>query len=130
MLLPASHGDTREKEAIYRVEPYVMAADVYDGAPHAGRGGWTWYTGSAAWLVYAVRRYMLGFEVRADRLRFAPKVPEYWQEVGVSYAYGGARYKIKARRDCRKAQPAGIMKDGWIQLKDDGETHEIILPLK
>ena len=52
------------------------------------------------------------------------------QEVGVSYAYGGARYEIKARRDCRKAQPAGIIKDGWIQLKDDGETHEIILPLK
>ena len=108
----------------------MLAADIYGAPPNEGRGGWTWYTGSAAWLVYAVRRYMLGFEVHADRLRFAPKVPEYWQEVGVSYVYGGAHYEIKARRDCRKAQPVGVMKDGWIQLKDDGETHEIILPLK
>lgn len=130
MLLPPNHSDSMESAERYVGEPYVLAADIYGAPPNEGRGGWTWYTGSAAWLVYAVRRYMLGFEVRADRLRFAPKVPEYWQEVGVSYAYGSARYEIKARRDCRKAQPAGIMKDGWIQLKDDGETHEIILPLK
>ena len=130
MLLPPGHADSRAAAGRYRVEPYVLAADIYGAPPYEGRGGWTWYTGSAAWLTYAVREHMLGLTVRAGRLRFAPRVPEYWQEVRVSYAWGSARYEITARRSCRSATPPEAVRGGWIELKDDGAVHEITLPLR
>ena len=108
----------------------MRAADVYGVEPYEGRGGWTWYTGSAVWLTYAIREHMLGLRVRAGRLKFEPQVPEDWREVSVSYVYGSTRYVLHARRDCITAMPADELDGDWVKLSDDGRVHEIVVPLK
>lgn len=130
LLLPPNHARTGEDAARYAVEPYVLAADVYGVEPYEGRGGWTWYTGSAAWLTYAIREHMLGLRVRAGRLKLEPQVPEDWREVSVSYVYGSTRYVLHARRDCITAMPADELDGDWVKLSDDGRVHEIVVPLK
>lgn len=130
LMLPYNHALTREAAARYAVEPYVLAADVYGAPPYEGRGGWTWYTGSAAWLTCAVRERLLGFKLRSGRLRFEPRVPADWPELSVSYVYGRTRYILHARRDCASPTPAGEFEDGWIRLIDDGCERELTLPLR
>lgn len=130
MLLPPNHSRDRESAARYAVEPYVLAADVYGAPPHEGRGGWTWYTGSAAWLTIAIRESLLGLHVRAGRLSFKPRVPPEWKRVKVAYTWGSARYEITASRDCLRAAPGDEVSEGWITLVDDGRVHEISVPLE
>ena len=75
LINPVTHGDTAEAIAVYRVEPYVVAADVYAVPPHTGRGGWTWYTGSAGWMYRLITESLLGLRLEVDKLRFAPCLP-------------------------------------------------------
>src|SRR4029077_14661755 len=78
LLNPISHTCTRADVQRYKVEPYVVAADVYSVAPHVGRGGWTWYTGSASWMYRAGLEWILGFRVRAGKLLLTPNIPADW----------------------------------------------------
>jgi len=126
MLLPCNHSDLPEKAAIYRVEPYVVAADVYDGV-HAGRGGWTWYTGSAAWLYRCILE-ILGFEREGNRVRVGALMGD-WNEAAVVLKHGSAEYRLVCRRDAEEIVLDGRkIKETWVELTDDGQKHEAVFP--
>src|SRR5215471_11943400 len=95
MINPVHHGETPESIARYKVEPYVMAADVYAVSPHNGRGGWTWYTGSAGWMYRLTLESLLGFRVEVNKLRFAPCIPENWGSFTINFRYFETRYHIR-----------------------------------
>ncbi len=94
MINPINHGKTAETIATYKVEPYVLAADVYARAPHAGRGGWTWYTGSAGWMYRLIVESFLGLQREADKLKFVPCIPEEWESFKLHYRYINTVYHI------------------------------------
>jgi cellobiose phosphorylase len=132
LLNPLTHTSDAENVARYKVEPYVVAADVYGVPPHVGRGGWTWYTGSAAWLYRAAVETLLGFTKRGERLTFDPRLPEGWRVFEVKYRHGSAWYH------CRVENPGGDgsgvcgvwldgqeLPDGAVPLRDDGAEHAV-----
>ncbi|MHB1271400.1 MAG: GH36-type glycosyl hydrolase domain-containing protein [Rhodanobacter sp.] len=137
LLNPVRHGDSAEAIARYKVEPYVVSADVYSVAPHVGRGGWTWYTGSAAWLYRAGLEAVLGFHLRGDRLHIDPCIPRHWPGFRISYRYRGKQHVTLHEIDvenpdkvCRGV--AVVEMDGQtldagtaIVLVDDGQTHRL-----
>ena len=94
MINPIEHAKTKEESKKYKVEPYVIAADVY-GGELAGRGGWTWYTGSSSWLYEAGLKYILGFNLEKNILRIDPHIPESWKEYSIKYKYGESIYNIR-----------------------------------
>jgi cyclic beta-1,2-glucan synthetase len=94
MLNPVNHALTPEAVATYKVEPYVVAADIYAMAPHAGRGGWTWYTGSAGWMYRLLTESLLGLAREHDRLRFTPCLPAEWGGFTMRYRHGFTTYEI------------------------------------
>jgi cyclic beta-1,2-glucan synthetase len=94
MLNPINHALTPKDAGRYKVEPYVVAADVYSTSPHVGRGGWTWYTGSAGWMYRAGIEGLLGLTREGDRLRLNPCFPESWPELAATITLGDARYTI------------------------------------
>jgi cyclic beta-1,2-glucan synthetase len=94
ILNPVSHARTRAGVHKYKVEPYVAAADIYAAANHVGRGGWTWYTGSAGWMYRAGVEWILGFRVRGTVLRIDPAIPRAWPSYEISFRYHSARYTI------------------------------------
>ena len=129
-LLPVNHGNTGEKIARYRLEPYVLAGDVYAGE-NRGRGGWSWYTGSAAWLYFVFLTALLGFEKRGDKARLAPCPEPGGAEYTLVYRFGSASYQFTAARDVVFPTLDGEkLPDGWAPLVDDGKTHEARYPLK
>ena len=79
---------------IYKVEPYVVAADVYTAKGHLGRGGWTWYTGSASWMYRVALESILGFQQRGDMLFIEPCIPASWKEFTIEYRVGASTYEI------------------------------------
>ncbi len=95
MLNPINHALTHDDALRYRVEPYVVAADVYSETPHVGRGGWTWYTGSAAWMYRAGLEWILGCRMAGATLLLDPCVPRTWREFHVSLRYHATRYEIE-----------------------------------
>ncbi|MDB6086309.1 MAG: putative cyclic beta 1-2 glucan synthetase, partial [Gammaproteobacteria bacterium] len=138
LLNPISHTSTRADVQRYKVEPYVVAADVYSVPPHVGRGGWTWYTGSASWMYRAGLEWILGFRVRAGKLLLTPCIPADWPHFEIVFRHGSARYRILVEN------PHGVSRgvahvefDGkklptgetHIMLVDDGRTHEILVIL-
>jgi cyclic beta-1,2-glucan synthetase len=128
LLNPIRHAATPADVARYKVEPYVVAADVYGRPPHTGRGGWTWYTGSASWLYRVGLESILGFHKFGDRLEIRPCVPESWKSFEIFYSYGSAKYHIKVEQS--GATP-GVWVDGVAQpsggitLVDDGHEHQV-----
>jgi cellobiose phosphorylase len=94
LINPILHTSTPEEIARYKTEPYVMAADVYSVPPHTGRGGWTWYTGSAGWMYRLILETFLGVEVAVDELRFTPKAPLDWKSFKLDYRYRETIYHI------------------------------------
>ncbi len=127
LLNPASHTGTEIDRAQYRVEPYVLAADVYAVAPHAGMGGWTWHTGSAGWMVRLVLESLLGLRIDVDRLSLAPCVPPEWVGFRMSFRFRRTTYTIAAR----PGDTPGITLDGvrldtvWLPLVDDEQVHAV-----
>ena len=104
----------------YKVEPYCIAADIYSNAQHPGRGGWTWYTGSASWAYKTGIENILGLHKEGARLTVDPRVPSEWPSFTVRYRYGTALYVIRyARRDGDGDEKAVV------QLVDDGQEHEV-----
>jgi len=134
LLNPIHHADLAEKVARYKVEPYVVAADVYGRPPHTGRGGWTWYTGSAAWLYRVGLEAILGFHQRGSRLEIKPCVPPGWPQYEITWHYRSATYHVVV--DNSSGSGGGVhslMVDGQavptaaIELVDDGRRHEVRL---
>ena len=130
-ILPVFHAQTRQLAARYRVEPYVMAADIYSNPQQRGRGGWTWYTGSASWFQYVVLTQLFGFQKNGNVLRFRPAAPAEWDGLRITYRYGSATYHLRAARDCPFPIADGEpLRDGKLILKDDGRIHEALFPLR
>ncbi len=128
MLNPILHAGDPQGVATYRVEPYVVAADVYGVPPHVGRGGWTWYTGSAAWMYRLGLEGLLGLRRQGERLWFEPHLPPQWPGYEVAYRYGGATYRITVELG---AEDPGLWVDGRpvegaaLPLRDDGAAHDV-----
>jgi cyclic beta-1,2-glucan synthetase len=135
MINPITHATTPEEVATYKVEPYVVAADVYTAEGHLGRGGWTWYTGSASWLYRAGLERILGFQKRGNTLTIEPCMPASWPHAGIVYRHGSSTYSITIENP-RAVQTGvssvvvdGVATDGSIQLLDDGNLHEVLVTL-
>ncbi len=95
MINPINHGSSPAAMAMYKVEPYVVAADVYSISLHKGRGGWTWYTGSAGWMYQLITGSLLGLVPEGNVLRFAPCLPADWKDFVMHYRYGNTMYHIR-----------------------------------
>jgi len=119
---PINHANTLSEANIYKVEPYVISADVYATPPHAGRGGWSWYTGAAAWFYRVGIEDLLGFKKYGDTLYITPCVPENWKEYKICYKYKNTLYNITIKR-------TGEAGNNKIDLIDDGATHEILITI-
>jgi cellobiose phosphorylase len=132
MLNPVRHGDSAERIAVYKTEPYVVAGDVYAFAPHAGRGGWTWYTGSAGWMYQLLVEWLLGVRRRGDRLVLRPLLPGDWEAFDVSYRFGATTFDIAVRAaaadaDAELTVDGTRSTDGTVALVDDGARHQVVL---
>jgi cyclic beta-1,2-glucan synthetase len=134
LLNPINQASTRAAVHRYKVEPYVVCADVYATAPHVGRGGWTWYTGSAGWMYRAGLEWILGFRLRGATLVVDPCIPRAWRGFEIVFRYHSARYEITVenprgvtrgvtRVELDGAALAGA--DPRICLQDDGATHRL-----
>jgi cellobiose phosphorylase len=123
LLNPIRHGDTPETMQRYKVEPYVMCADIYAVAPHTGRGGWTWYTGAAGWMYRLTVETLLGLQLEVDHLRITPCIPADWDSYKIHYRYRDTVYHIAIRR---AGEPAGQA----TRVTVDGvEQHDARIPL-
>ena len=132
LLNPVNHARTAADAARYKVEPYVVAADIYAHPAHAGRGGWTWYTGSAGWMYRAGVDSILGLRRRGGTFEVAPCIPAEWPGYAMLWRFGGTRYEIEVENPehrCRgvaRVELDGAPVDpGAIPLKDDGATHRV-----
>jgi cellobiose phosphorylase len=131
MINPVNHGSSADDSAVYKVEPYVVAADVYALAPHTGRGGWTWYTGSAAWMYRLIIESLLGLRLEVDKLHFQPCLPPGWDGFKVHYRYRETVYHISVRQLSADADVMGVCVDGEDQLDlsiplvDDHKEHMV-----
>ena len=137
MLNPINRTNSRSTVQRYKVEPYVLAGDVYAEPPHVGRGGWTWYSGSAGWLYRAGLEWMLGFRVRGQVLYVDPCIPRNWPGYSIDFRYHSATYKITVKNPLGLSRGvASTSIDGNvvagranIPLADDGSTHQVLIVL-
>jgi cyclic beta-1,2-glucan synthetase len=133
MLNPINHTNSRAGVQRYKVEPYVVAGDIYSEPPHVGRGGWTWYTGSAGWLYRSGVEWILGFRVRGTTLSIDPCIPKTWPGYSISFRYHSSIYEIKVEnpsgvsRGVASAEVDGKPLPGPanIPLIDDGAVHRV-----
>jgi cellobiose phosphorylase len=131
MINPLHHGESPGRTGIYKVEPYVVAADVYAVAPHIGRGGWTWYTGSAGWLYRLVTESILGLRLTAGRLHFTPCLPDDWESFQLRYRYRATVYHITVHQIPGAEAGMSVSVDGTrqpdptIPLLDDQQNHQV-----
>ncbi|MFN2327837.1 MAG: GH36-type glycosyl hydrolase domain-containing protein [Chromatocurvus sp.] len=136
MLNPVNKGSTPRAIERYKVEPYVMSADVYGVAPHIGRGGWTWYTGAAGWMYRLTVETLLGLELKGDHLRVTPRVPADWDAYRIHYRFRNTVYHIHFQRPGDSAlRGSGVRVDGaecpdqCIRLVDDQHEHHVEIDL-
>jgi cellobiose phosphorylase len=128
---PVNHSNSKEGIARYKVEPYVVAADVYAVTPHIGRGGWTWYTGSAGLMYRLVIESLLGLRLEVDKLHIEPCIPVEWETYKVLYRYRETKYHITVFQIHSNDDKASVSIDGVknyenvISLVDDHQEHSI-----
>jgi len=131
LINPVRHGDSETAIRTYKVEPYVVAADVYLNPQHAGRGGWTWYTGSAGWMYRLITESLLGLHLEVDQLRFAPCLPADWQTFKIHYRYRETFYHIAftnhgGGKIVKRLMADGVdQPDGIVRMKDDRQEHVV-----
>jgi cyclic beta-1,2-glucan synthetase len=128
LINPLSHGSTPAGIATYKVEPYVVAADVYALVPHTGRGGWTWYTGSAAWMYQLIVERLLGVRLDVDKLKFFPCLRDDWPSFKLHYRYRDTFYHVTVKnnggREATRVTVDGVDQiDKSIHLVDDRREH-------
>ncbi|MDT7042203.1 GH36-type glycosyl hydrolase domain-containing protein [Candidatus Nitronereus thalassa] len=146
MLNPINHGSQPEEIERYKVEPYVMCADIYGAPPHTSRGGWTWYTGAAGWMYRLTVETLLGLQLEVDHLRIAPCVPAHWESYKIHYRFRETFYHITIKRVGEKSEQVirvtvdGAVVDvvsndgtarpqGMIPLTDDRQEHYVEVEL-
>ncbi|MFP5040939.1 GH36-type glycosyl hydrolase domain-containing protein [Parasediminibacterium sp. JCM 36343] len=135
MVNPINRAIDQGSVAMYKVEPYVMAADVYAEPSNLGRGGWTWYTGSAGWTYQLIIEYVLGLQRKGNELHFEPCFPEEWAWYKISYQYKTATYHIHFIQQRETDKKMTISIDGieqseiFVTLLDDNSTHEVVVSL-
>ena len=136
LINPVYHATTKEDAQHYKVEPYVVCADIYGSPPHTGRGGWTWYTGSASWMYRVALEAILGFKLQGASLQIAPCIPRSWVSYEILYRYGTTIYRISV--DNSAGTGGGVrsvlldgkpMTDKTVSLRDDGATHGVLVEL-
>jgi cyclic beta-1,2-glucan synthetase len=129
-----NHARTPDAVHRYKVEPYITCADLYSTPPHVGRGGWTWYTGSAGWMYRAGLEWILGFRQQGAALLMDPCIPRTWPGFAIAFRYKSSRYDIQVENPsgvCRgisRAELDGVTLPGdqaWIPLADDGGIHHV-----
>jgi cellobiose phosphorylase len=131
MINPVNHARSAEEAATYKVEPYVAAADVYAVPPHTGRGGWTWYTGSAAWMYRLMVESLLGLRLEVDKLYFTPCLPADWDGFKMHYRYRETVYHIavlqtRTGKDEMAVSVDGVEQDDkTVPLVDDHREHSV-----
>lgn len=135
MLLPVAHGGDAEGMRVYAVEPYVIAADIYTEEPHVGRGGWTWYTGSAAWVYRVAVEGILGVRRLDGRIALEPAIPSGWPGYELVVRDGGTTHHVVVKNGGSGARIAEFIVDGVscplpaLLPVADGKTHDVLLRL-
>jgi cellobiose phosphorylase len=135
MINPINHAKTPEEVARYKVEPYVIAADIYALSPHVGRGGWTWYTGSAGWMYRLIVESLLGLKLETDKLYIEPCLPSDWVSFKIHYRYRETIYRITLTQLHEDINKLTIILDGvesqnkFILLVDDRKEHLVEVKL-
>jgi cyclic beta-1,2-glucan synthetase len=131
LINPVHHADSAGRLAIYKVEPYVVAADVYAVAPHTGRGGWSWYTGSAGWMYRLMVESLLGLRREGQSLRILPCIPADWPGYRLNYRFGDTVYRIHVTQSAQAGAASRVSVDGIdqpgkvIRLQDDHADHAV-----
>ncbi|MEO5647194.1 MAG: cyclic beta 1-2 glucan synthetase, partial [Chitinophagaceae bacterium] len=132
MINPLNRSNTNEKIAIYKTEPYVIAADVYAEPKNKGRGGWTWYTGSAGWMYQLIIDSFIGLKREANTLRFKPCIPQEWKNFELNYQFESSKYHIQFIQEISNDKKIMkvildglIQENGIINMVNDGLTHEV-----
>lgn len=132
MINPIEHSKTRESAQKYKVEPYIIVADIYSHENLAGRGGWSWYTGSSSWMLKLGIEYILGLKIEKGILKLEPCISSEWKEYAISYKYGNSIYNIKVENPNNKN--TGVesftlngqeIKEKQVKLIDDGRVYDI-----
>jgi cyclic beta-1,2-glucan synthetase len=138
LLNPINHARTRADVHRYKVEPYVVAADVYARPPHVGRGGWTWYTGSSAWMQRAGVESILGLRIEGALLHLDPCIPRAWKHYAITFRHQSARYEIRVENETGVSRGITFAEvDGnavterplRLPLTDDGAVHRVRVKL-
>ncbi|HEY5946986.1 MAG TPA: glucoamylase family protein, partial [Kofleriaceae bacterium] len=133
LLNPIHHGNSAAAIAVYKVEPYVLAGDVYTNPQHAGRGGWSWYTGSAGWMYQLITESLLGIRLEIDRLRVEPRIPASWRNFTIHYRHRETVYHIHITNHggpVRRVVCDGTeYADKLIPLRDDRHEHRVEIEL-
>lgn len=132
MINPINHGRTKEEVSTYKVEPYIMAADVYKVPSHLGRGGWTWYTGSAGWMYQCIIQSFLGLKQRGEHLSFNPCLPADWEPCTIAYRYKDTTYNItincaSLRGTARVTLDGANQSGNSLLLVNDQKPHEVVV---
>ena len=132
MINPIEHARTKETANKYKVEPYVIPADIYGAGNLAGRGGWTWYTGSSSWFFEAGIKYILGLNIENEYLTINPVIASDWKEYSIKYKYGMSVYNIKVLNPNKKCTGISQMLlndktigDKKIKLNSNGGVYNI-----
>lgn len=132
MINPIEHSKTEEEANKYKVEPYVVAADVYSEDSMVGRGGWTWYTGSSSWLYKAGIENILGLKKEGEKFKIEPCIPSDWEEYSIKYKYKQTLYNIEVKNPDHKNigtkevnLDGKILENKWINLVDDNNIHKV-----
>lgn len=131
MINPIEHSRTKDAANKYKIEPYVIAADIYGQSNLAGRGGWSWYTGSSSWMYIAGIKYILGLNIEKGELRIEPHIPKSWNEYSIRYKYGNSIYNIKVVNNNNAIDEINLkcngerIKGNKIKLNEDGGIYNI-----
>ena len=134
MINPIEHSRTKDASNKYKVEPYVIPADIYGAHNLIGRGGWTWYTGSSSWYYKAGIEYILGFKIKNQFITMEPCIPKNWKEYSICYKWKNSVYNIKVKNPNEKNVGIskiivnGVESKNKIKLEDNGVYNiEIIM---
>ena len=131
MINPIEHSKNKEKQDVYKIEPYVIPADIYGSRNLLGRGGWSWYTGSASWYYRCGIQNILGININKNILTLSPCVPDSWEEYFFVYKYGGSVYNFKIRNIFKENNVKSVkingrlQKDIYVFLIDNNRIYDI-----
>ena len=130
MINPIEHARTKDASNKYKVEPYVIPADIYGANNLAGRGGWTWYTGSSSWYYKAGIEYILGLKIEKGYMKIQPCIPKEWKEYEIKYKWKNTLYNIKVENNNKNTEVSKVYLDGVevennIKLEDRNTVHNV-----